>query len=76
MTRLLRLFTGRILNFKGNYQNNIEPKAACYNCNSTFLYEVYSKNGDRDEKLDAQAYKCTSMTHSAKPQLLSVCSVD
>ena len=57
---------------KNHIINNNNLKCKCFNCSSEFLFELYkSNNQDRKAKNTVEAYQCSTMSHTSKPQILS-----
>lgn len=67
---LNRLFFSRIRSHRGEYQANILPSIVCPNCKSDYLIEIFSDVRAKNCEDGVQAYKCTSMSHSSKPQVV------
>lgn len=57
---------------KNHITNNYDLKGKCFNCSSEFLFELYKRNNqDRKAKNTVEAYQCSTMSHTSKPQVLS-----
>ena len=70
MYKFASLFLSRFYKKQTDLSNPIEIKSSCYLCNSQCLVEINHGNTINDI-VGAQAYKCTSLEHKSKPQVLN-----
>jgi len=68
--KLSKLFLSRFYKKQTYLINPAEIKSACYLCNNQCVVEVNRGNID-NENFKAEAYKCTSLEHKSKPQVLN-----
>ena len=70
MYKLASLFLSRFSKKQTNLSNPIELKSSCYLCNSQCVVEINHGNTINDI-VGTQAYKCTSLEHKSKPQVIN-----
>jgi len=70
MFKLSKLFLSRFYKKQSNLINPAEIKSSCYFCNNQCLVEVNHGNTN-NENYEAEAYRCTSLKHKSKPQVLN-----
>jgi len=70
MYKLASLFLSRLYKKQTDLSNPAEIKSFCYLCNSQCVVEVNHGNTINDI-VGSQAYKCTSLEHKSKPQVIN-----
>ncbi len=70
MYKLASLFLSRFYKKQPDFSNPAEIKSSCYLCNSQCVVETNHGNTIKDI-VGAQAYKCTSLEHKSKPQVIN-----
>ena len=70
MYKLASLFLSRFYKKQPDLRNPAEIKSFCYLCNSQCLVEINHGNTINDI-VGAQAYKCSSLEHKSKPQVIN-----
>ena len=70
MYKLASLFLSRFYKKQPDFSNPAEIKSSCYLCNSQCVVETNHGNTNNDI-VGAQAYKCTSLEHKSKPQVIN-----
>ena len=70
MYKLASLFLSRFYKKQPDFSNPAEIKSSCYLCNSQCVVETNHGNTINDI-VGAQAYKCTSLEHKSKPQVIN-----
>ena len=68
--KLSKLFLSRFYKKQTYLINPAEIKSSCYLCNSQCVVEVNHGNTNNDD-YEAEAYRCTSLEHKSKPQVLN-----
>ena len=68
--KLSKLFLSRFIKKQNYLINPAEIKSSCYFCNNQCLVEVNHGNTS-NENYGAAAYRCTSLEHKSKPQVLN-----
>ena len=68
--KLASLFLSRFYKKQTDLSNPAEIKSCCYLCNSQCVVEVNHGNTINDI-VGSQAYKCTSLEHKSKPQVIN-----
>jgi 2-polyprenyl-3-methyl-5-hydroxy-6-metoxy-1,4-benzoquinol methylase len=68
MRKLAELCLLRLIRWRRPRLPNAEVNAPCYLCGSDMVVELYPKLDGAD--VGAEAYRCTSMTHQKKPQVV------
>jgi len=68
--KLSKLFLSRLYKKQTYLINPAEIKSSCYLCNSQCVVEVNHGNTNNDD-YEAEAYRCTSLEHKSKPQVLN-----
>ena len=68
--KLASLFLSRLYKKQTDLSNPAEIKSFCYLCNSQCVVEVNHGNTINDI-VGSQAYKCTSLEHKSKPQVIN-----
>ena len=68
--KLSKLFLSRFYKKQTYLINPAEIKSSCYLCNNQCLVEVNHGNIN-NENYEAEAYRCTSLEHKSKPQVLN-----
>ena len=68
--KLSKLFLSRFYKKQTYLINPAEIKSSCYLCNSQCVVEVNHENTNNDD-YEAEAYRCTSLEHKSKPQVLN-----
>jgi len=68
--KLASLFLSRLYKKQTDLSNPAEIKSFCYFCNSQCVVEVNHGNTINDI-VGSQAYKCTSLEHKSKPQVIN-----
>ena len=68
--KLSKLFLSRLYKKQTYLINPAEIKSSCYLCNSQCVVEVNHENTNNDD-YEAEAYRCTSLEHKSKPQVLN-----
>jgi len=67
--KLSKLFLSRFFKKQTYLINPTEIKSSCYLCKNLCLVEVNHGNTNNDN-YEAEAYRCTSLEHKSKPQVL------
>ncbi len=70
MYKLVNLFQSKFFQKQTDLINPAEIKNSCYFCNSSCLVEVFHENYS-NEVSGTEAYRCTSLEHKSKPQVLN-----
>ena len=70
LNKLASLFLSRLYKKQTDLSNPAEIKSSCYLCNSQCVVEINHGNTINDI-VGAQAYKCTSLEHKSKPQVIN-----
>jgi SAM-dependent methyltransferase len=70
LNKLASLFLSRLYKKQTDLSNPAEIKSSCYLCNSQCVVEINHGNSINDI-VGAQAYKCTSLEHKSKPQVIN-----
>ncbi len=68
--KLAVLFLSRIYKKQTNLINPVEIEGSCYFCKNHCLVEVNHRNKNSDF-FEVETYKCTSLEHKSKPQVLN-----
>jgi len=68
--KLSKLFLSRLYKKQTYLINPAEINSSCYLCNSQCVVEVNHGNTNNDD-YEAEAYRCTSLEHKSKPQVLN-----
>ena len=68
--KLSKLFLSRFYKKQTYLINPAEIKSSCYLCNNQCVVEVNHGNTNNDD-YEAEAYRCTSLEHKSKPQVLN-----
>jgi len=68
--KLSNLFLSRFYKKQTYLINPAEIKSSCYLCNSQCVVEVNHGNTN-NKNYEAEAYRCTSLEHKSKPQVLN-----
>jgi len=68
--KLSKLFLSRFYKKQTHLINPAEIKSSCYLCNNPYVVEV-NRGNTNNENYEAEAYRCTSLKHKSKPQVLN-----
>ena len=70
MYKLANLFLSKYFQRQTDLINPAELNSQCYLCNSNCLVEVFHENFNHKD-FRSEAYRCTSLEHKSKPQVLN-----
>ena len=68
--KLSKLFLSRFFKKQNYLINPTEIKSSCYLCKNQCVVEV-NRGNSNNENFKAEAYRCTSLEHKSKPQVLN-----